>query len=344
MVVDRRINPTADTGEFEMIYKQVIPPVPAYMGLNLFLKGQQILPKGGLKKDRFREDMKIMKTQTLFHLTKTPMKMVQPTQGPVIVDFLDFLNSTKNKTLESKITSTRVFRKYNFSSNSNSLGKINQSNNRFQSTGGSRLPRSLADNLDKKSDFTKRHASCGPKVMIQTEDVLATTIKSENSLNKELECIGNNCLESLTSEWETNLNISPSSSASIRKPSSSLENLINLKTKSAALVKSNRRNPSQTQQQPNLNHRKYSSSSVIDNSNSMKKIKNNYCSNFFAVGLSLRAWRAKYNKIIKTQKENLQTPVARSCPPSIIVPRSNKINNSVKTGSSPKKNIINSSR
>lgn len=320
-----------------MIYKQVIPPVPAYMGLNLFLKGQQILPKGGLKKDRFREDLKIMKSQTLFHLTKTPMKMVQPTQGPVIVDFLDFLNSTKNKTLENKITSTRVFRKYNFSSNANSLGKINQSNR----SGGSRLPRSLTENLEKKSEFTKRHASCGPKVMIQTEEILTTTSQSETSLNKELECIGNNCLESITSEWETNLNISSSSSASVRKPSS-LENLTNLKTKSAALVKSNRRNPSQSQQQINLNYRKYSSS-VIDNSNSMKKIKNNYCSNFFAVGLSLRAWRAKYNKIIKTQKENLQTPVARSCPPSIIVPRSNKINNSVKTGS-PKKNIINSSR
>lgn len=317
-----------------MIYKQVIPPVPAYMGLNLFLKGQQILPKGGLKKDRFREDLKIMKSQTLFHLTKTPMKMVQPTQGPVIVDFLDFLNSTKNKTLENKITSTRVFRKYNFSSNANSLGKINQTNNR---SGGSRLPRSLTDNLEKKSEFTKRHASCGPKVMIQTEEVLTTTSQSETSLNKELECIGNNCLESITSEWETT-----SSSATFRKPSS-LENLTNLKTKSAALVKSNRKNPSQNQQQTNLNYRKYSSS-VIDNSNSMKKIKNNYCSNFFAVGLSLRAWRAKYNKIIKTQKENLQTPVARSCPPSIIVPRSNKINNSVKSGSSPKKNIINSSR
>lgn len=317
-----------------MIYKQVIPPVPAYMGLNLFLKGQQILPKGGLKKDRFRDDLKIMKSQTLFHLTKTPMKMVQPTQGPVIVDFLDFLNSTKNKTLENKITSTRVFRKYNFSSNAKSLGKINQTNNR---SGGSRLPRSLTDNLEKKSEFTKRHASCGPKVMIQTEEVLTTTSQSETSLNKELECIGNNCLESITSEWETT-----SSSATFRKPSS-LENLTNLKTKSAALVKSNRKNPSQNQQQTNLNYRKYSSS-VIDNSNSMKKIKNNYCSNFFAVGLSLRAWRAKYNKIIKTQKENLQTPVARSCPPSIIVPRSNKINNSVKSGSSPKKNIINSSR
>lgn len=338
VVVDRRMNPTAETGEFEMIYKQVIPPVPAYMGLNLFLKGQQILPKGGLKKDRFREDLKIMKSQTLFHLTKTPMKMVQPTQGPVIVDFLDFLNSTKNKSLENKVTSTRVFRKYNFSSNSNSLGKINQTSNR---SGGSRLPRSLTDNLEKKSDFTKRHASCGPKVMIQTEEVLTTTSQPETSLNKELECIGNNCLESITSEWEANLNISSSSSASFRKPAS-LENLTSLKTKSAALVKSNRRNnPSQVQ--TNLNYRKYSSS-VIDNSNSMKKIKNNYCSNFFAVGLSLRAWRAKYNKIIKTQKENLQTPVARSCPPSIIVPRSNKINNSVKSGSSPKKNVINSSR
>jgi hypothetical protein len=32
VVVDRRIDQAADTGFFEMIYKQVIPKTPAYMG------------------------------------------------------------------------------------------------------------------------------------------------------------------------------------------------------------------------------------------------------------------------------------------------------------------------
>lgn len=32
VVVDRRIEQAADTGFFEMIYKQVIPKTPAYMG------------------------------------------------------------------------------------------------------------------------------------------------------------------------------------------------------------------------------------------------------------------------------------------------------------------------
>lgn len=47
MVIDRRNDPKADTGGFELIYKQNIPPSPAYMGLNLFLKGQQITQKSG---------------------------------------------------------------------------------------------------------------------------------------------------------------------------------------------------------------------------------------------------------------------------------------------------------
>ncbi|XP_002002281.2 tubulin glycylase 3A [Drosophila mojavensis] len=45
VVIDRRVDPKADMGNFELAYRQVVPPTPAYMGLNLFVKGKQLLHK-----------------------------------------------------------------------------------------------------------------------------------------------------------------------------------------------------------------------------------------------------------------------------------------------------------
>ncbi|KAM7351031.1 tubulin tyrosine ligase-like 3A [Cochliomyia hominivorax] len=42
VMIDRRNDPKADVGNFELIYRQNIPPTPAYMGLNLIVKGKQI--------------------------------------------------------------------------------------------------------------------------------------------------------------------------------------------------------------------------------------------------------------------------------------------------------------
>ncbi|KAH8298119.1 hypothetical protein KR018_007020 [Drosophila ironensis] len=45
VVIDRRTDPKADMGNFELAYRQVVPPTPAYMGLNLYVKGKQLLQK-----------------------------------------------------------------------------------------------------------------------------------------------------------------------------------------------------------------------------------------------------------------------------------------------------------
>uniref|UniRef100_A0A1A9VF55 Tubulin glycylase 3A n=1 Tax=Glossina austeni TaxID=7395 RepID=A0A1A9VF55_GLOAU len=42
VIVDRRGDPKADVGNFELIYRQIVPPTPAYMGLNLCVKGKQL--------------------------------------------------------------------------------------------------------------------------------------------------------------------------------------------------------------------------------------------------------------------------------------------------------------
>lgn len=44
-MIDRRLDPKSDMGNFELAYRQVVPPTPAYMGLNLFVKGKQLLHK-----------------------------------------------------------------------------------------------------------------------------------------------------------------------------------------------------------------------------------------------------------------------------------------------------------
>ncbi|KAH8333565.1 hypothetical protein KR059_000753 [Drosophila kikkawai] len=45
VVIDRRTDPKADMGNFDLAYRQVVPPTPAYMGLNLYVKGKQVLQK-----------------------------------------------------------------------------------------------------------------------------------------------------------------------------------------------------------------------------------------------------------------------------------------------------------
>ncbi|BFF93840.1 tubulin glycylase 3A [Drosophila madeirensis] len=45
VVIDRRTDPKADMGNFDLAYRQVVPPTPAYMGLNLYVKGKQLLHK-----------------------------------------------------------------------------------------------------------------------------------------------------------------------------------------------------------------------------------------------------------------------------------------------------------
>ncbi|KAH8244354.1 hypothetical protein KR026_007485 [Drosophila bipectinata] len=45
VVIDRRTDPKADMGNFDLAYRQVVPPTPAYMGLNLYVKGKQMIQK-----------------------------------------------------------------------------------------------------------------------------------------------------------------------------------------------------------------------------------------------------------------------------------------------------------
>lgn len=53
VVVDKRKDPNADTGLFELIYKQNYPRTPPYLGMNLSVRGRKI----------FKSRMRIAKSE-----------------------------------------------------------------------------------------------------------------------------------------------------------------------------------------------------------------------------------------------------------------------------------------
>ncbi|XP_077299177.1 tubulin glycylase 3A-like isoform X2 [Arctopsyche grandis] len=52
VVIDRKSNPDANTGMFELIYKQVVPRAPAYLGLSLSVSGKKIFKKIKVEKPK----------------------------------------------------------------------------------------------------------------------------------------------------------------------------------------------------------------------------------------------------------------------------------------------------
>lgn len=191
VVIDYRNNPKAPTGGFELIYKQIIPPAPAYLGLNLFLKGNQILPKGAAAKKEKSKESAAYKSNvnkpnfSVFHerpassapaLTQSsPTKQLQPTNGqtpfpsrPFIIDFMDCMDGKNDpKTVRfrrsNKIKSSTVAQK--------KPKKIESPPNstRPKSTcAGLRYLKILNENCDKKlksNAYARRHASCGSRLV-----------------------------------------------------------------------------------------------------------------------------------------------------------------------------------
>ncbi|XP_058819904.1 tubulin glycylase 3A-like isoform X1 [Topomyia yanbarensis] len=116
VVIDRRHDPNANTGSFEMIYKQVIPKTPAYMGLNLQLRGHRIIPKSAAKKDRLRI-LPVRPVHSVLHVSRIATSAApKPTTGPVIMDLLDCLrfDSKEQDEVEANARTT-LFRKSGFS-------------------------------------------------------------------------------------------------------------------------------------------------------------------------------------------------------------------------------------
>lgn len=93
MVVDRRLNPDADTGTFELAYRQVVPKAPAYLGLSLCINGKRMIKKSKERKHEHRSVTPIAPRIPSGDALSDKDQPVPPEySGPIITDFLTWLN------------------------------------------------------------------------------------------------------------------------------------------------------------------------------------------------------------------------------------------------------------
>ncbi|RVE54649.1 hypothetical protein evm_000770 [Chilo suppressalis] len=92
VVLDRRYNPEADTGTFELAYRQVVPKAPAYLGLSLSVNGKKVYKK----KEKRHEPKFISTPEPRASSGDLNADLDQPVPpeytGPIITDFLTWLN------------------------------------------------------------------------------------------------------------------------------------------------------------------------------------------------------------------------------------------------------------
>lgn len=110
VVIDKRKDPNANTGLFELVYKQNLPRIPPYLGMNLSVRGRKLFRKSKMKQHR-GERVKEMDHSTQIWLNRkleflrneqkrsqtAPVSLPKiPSsnsyKGPVIEDLIDGLN------------------------------------------------------------------------------------------------------------------------------------------------------------------------------------------------------------------------------------------------------------
>lgn len=175
-----------------MIYKQVIPPSPAYMGLNLSLKGQQISQKssggsgsggGGVKRDKFSgrdqqqqengnnrsNNLKQIVSRNissglvgLGSSSASSWMIERQRRGPVIMDLIDCLD-VKQQT-KRQMSSGRG-QAMMAAATRNSPGYL-KSKNKVD-----------VDYREKNHSSVRRHQSCGP--VLRQQSTMKTTPRIE---------------------------------------------------------------------------------------------------------------------------------------------------------------------
>lgn len=109
VVIDRRKDHTADTGLFDLIYKQNYPRTPPYLGMNLSVRGRRIFrnrSKSKLEKEKVEKEKIILRLQKhdLIKINDNRVDMElpkilssRPYNGPIIEDFMDEINKSVDK-------------------------------------------------------------------------------------------------------------------------------------------------------------------------------------------------------------------------------------------------------
>lgn len=373
-MVDYRLDPKASTGGFELIYRQIIPPAPAYLGLNLFLKGTQLLPKnGGGKREKSREFLKLrneLRPSTDYNSALLNGKDLNGpdilTPRPFIVDLIDCINSkTDTNRTPRKGNKLRALmptkRSTNLNSTATLAAKENGNSESPRSKWSSTLSRQYStvaqiDTSRRKSmakstatstttavEQPRRHVSCGPRLMTTTVAQLSPPLlpppsnnppstpptvideplaKSDNEINNnnnenpELTCVGSKCCTENEYSTPNHSNSATNGSNSSRKPSLETPRIFpNNKPKLRPLNVVNNTNnnnncsksvTSKFLSANNRDYRKYVNHLKMSKLQPISNVNDSYCSHFFAVGLSLRAWRSKYNQMLKSQNDKVE--------------------------------------
>lgn len=93
VVLDRRFNPEADTGYFEMAYRQAIPKAPAYLGLSLCINGKRLIKRAKERKHEQRSVTPLApRVPSGDTITDKDQAVPSEYSGPIITDFLTWLN------------------------------------------------------------------------------------------------------------------------------------------------------------------------------------------------------------------------------------------------------------
>ncbi|KAJ8979034.1 hypothetical protein NQ317_003137 [Molorchus minor] len=113
VVIDRRKDPNAETGSFQLVYKQNFPRIPAYLGLNLSVRGRRIFRnRSRTRVDKDKRDKDKEREKALIHARKheyfkqeyiKKLPTINPNilpntpksyKGPVIEDLIEELHKS----------------------------------------------------------------------------------------------------------------------------------------------------------------------------------------------------------------------------------------------------------
>lgn len=269
------------------------------MGLNLSLRGHRIVPKSN-KKDRIRISPN-RSLQSFISLTRASSPLRAKQHSPVIMDLIDCLN-LKSKYDQDTEENTKKFKrdlvyKRPITLSSLSRARVGQRRSLLRHE-------PETDHEIVKTDFVSRRISSLSKLHIQTTDEPIscvsdsdqTTTQSNNI--KEFICLGNKLNDNSLELEKPNSSQSNSNQPSSFVPMSN-ENLLSEDMKPVPFHKC--KNIDSDISTIRAKIRKIPSASRPSSSISQTEAAEN--SHFYAVGLSLKAWRAKYNCILKAKKE-----------------------------------------
>lgn len=266
------------------------------MGLNLALRGHRIVPKSN-KKDRIRISPN-RSLQSFISLTRSSSPLRAKQHSPVIMDLIDCLNLKSKYDQDNEETSKKFKRdlvyKRPITLSSLSRAKVGQRRSLLRHEPEHDHEREII-----KPDFVSRRISSLAKLHIQaTDEAVSCVSDSDQTMQsnvKEFICLGNklndNSLElEKPNGSQSNLNLNGALSGSENAADESkpvpFHKCKNIESDISTIRAKIRKIPSSNRP-----------SSCVSQTEAAEN------SHFYAVGLSLKAWRAKYNCILKAKKE-----------------------------------------